>query len=69
MYFMLANGNTAYLGGKKMYIYKLNGIYTGKLLDLVGHVFLCLFFFFGRDAVKKIALIRVWPFVRTFKSV
>lgn len=52
-----------------MYIYKLNGIYTGKLLDLVGHVFLCLFFFFGRDAVKKIALIRVWPFVRTFKSV
>lgn len=55
-----------------MYIYKLNGIYTGKLSDLVGHIFLCLsffFFFFGRDAVKKIALIRVWPFVRTLKSV
>lgn len=27
------------------------------------------FFFIGRDAVKKIALIRVWPFVRTLKSV
>lgn len=45
---MLANGNAAYLGGKKksMYIYKLNGIYAGKLLDLVGHIFLCLSVFF-----------------------
>lgn len=45
---MLANGNAAYLGGKKksMHMYKLNGIYAGKLLDLVGHIFLCLSVFF-----------------------
>lgn len=42
---------------ESMRVYSPNNIYDGKLLDLAGQIFLCLFFL-CRDAVKKLALIK-----------
>lgn len=71
---MLANGNAAYLGGEKkvcIYIQAKWHIYWETFRFGWAYFPMSVFFFFfiGRDAVKKIALIRVWPFVRTLKSV